>query len=225
MRVLTSVLAGVVMIVGTLVPLAARAGSAAGQAPAAQKAPAGAKPPGSSARPLVSAKPADTQVAPPGTPSPGAGPIVVVETEKGTIEFETYPNEAPKSVAHILALVNKKFYNGQRVHRMVPGFVVQFGDPMTRDMTKRDDWGRGSSGTPVGVAEFSKLRTHVKGAVALAHAGDASQADSQMYFCLNDTHRLDGTYTVIGKVITGMDVVARMGVEDRLIRVTVKAAK
>src|SRR4051812_16979756 len=57
--------------------------------------------------------------------SPGAGPsIVVVETEKGTFEFETYPNEAPKTVAHILDLINKHFYNGQRVHRVVPGFVM-----------------------------------------------------------------------------------------------------
>ena len=61
--------------------------------------------------------------------SPGAGPsIVVVETEKGTFEFETYPNEAPKTVAHILGLIEKRFYNGQRIHRQVPGFVVQFGD-------------------------------------------------------------------------------------------------
>ena len=65
----------------------------------------------------------------PTTLSPGAGPsIVVVETEKGTFEFETYPNEAPKTVAHILELINKRFYNGQRVHRVVPGFVMQFGD-------------------------------------------------------------------------------------------------
>ena len=75
--------------------------------------------------------------------SPGAGPsIVVVETEKGTFEFETYPNEAPKTVAHILGQINKRFYNGQRVHRVVPGFVMQFGDQQTRDMTKEKMWGR-----------------------------------------------------------------------------------
>lgn len=161
----------------------------------------------------------------PGVPSPGAGPIIVIETEKGTFEFETYPNEAPKTVAHIVLLVNKRFYNGQRVHRVVPGFVIQMGDPATRDMTKRADWGRGSSGTPIGVAEFSKTRTHVKGAVAMAHAGDATKADSQFYVCLNDVHRLDGAYTVFGKVISGMDVVAKIAVEDRIIRATVKAAK
>ena len=58
---------------------------------------------------------------------------------------------------------------------MVPDFVIQMGDPLTRDMTKQADWGRGGSGTPVGVAEFSKPRTHVKGAVAMAHAGDAGE--------------------------------------------------
>ena len=168
--------------------------------------------------------PAAAQTAP-GVASPGAGPVIVVETEKGTFEFETYPNEAPKTVAHIVGLVNKRFYNGQRVHRVVPGFVIQMGDPATRDMTKRADWGRGNNGTPIGVAEFSKTRTHVKGAVALAHAGNAAQADSQFYVCLNDAHRLDGAYTVFGKVISGMDVVAKIAVEDRIVRATVRAAK
>jgi cyclophilin family peptidyl-prolyl cis-trans isomerase len=157
--------------------------------------------------------------------SPGAGPIIVVETEKGTFEFETYPNEAPKTVAHIIELVNKKFYNGERVHRVVKDFVIQMGDPQTRDMTKRDSWGNGSSGKPIGVAEFSKTRTHVKGAVAMAHAGDATKADSQFYVCLNDVHRLDGQYTVFGKIISGMDVVGKIAVGDRIIRVTVREAK
>jgi cyclophilin family peptidyl-prolyl cis-trans isomerase len=155
--------------------------------------------------------------------SPGAGPVIVVETEKGTFEFETYPNEAPKTVAHIIELVNKRFYNGLRFHRVVRGFVVQVGDPQTRDMTKRENWGRMESGKPVGAAEFSKLRTHVKGAVALAHNGSASTADSQFYVCLADTHRLDGQYTVFGKVISGMDVLPKIAEADRVIRVTVKA--
>jgi hypothetical protein len=108
--------------------------------------------------------------------SPGAGPsIVVVETEKGTFEFETYPNEAPKTVAHILGLVNKRFYNGQRVHRVVPGFVMQFGDQQTRDMTKEKMWGR-IEGPAVGVAEFSKLRTHVEGRRRARSQRDASKA-------------------------------------------------
>ena len=157
--------------------------------------------------------------------SPGAGPsIVVVETEKGTFEFETYPNEAPKTVAHILDLINKRFYNGQRIHRQVAGFVVQFGDQQTRDMTKEKMWGR-VEGPAVGVAEFSKIRKHVRGAVALAHNGDAAKADTQMYITLADTPRLDNKYVVFGKVISGMEVVDKLKYADRIVRVTVREAK
>jgi cyclophilin family peptidyl-prolyl cis-trans isomerase len=156
--------------------------------------------------------------------SPGAGAVIVVETEKGTFEFETYPNEAPKTVAHIIGLVNKRFYNGQRIHRVVPGFVVQMGDQQTRDMTKEKMWGR-AVGPQVGVAEFSKLRTHVRGAVAMAHGGDASKADTQFYITLNAAPRLDGDYVVFGKVISGMDVVQKLQYADRIVRVTVREAK
>jgi cyclophilin family peptidyl-prolyl cis-trans isomerase len=161
----------------------------------------------------------------PATTSPGAGPIIVVETEKGTFEFETYPNEAPKTVKHIVALASKRFYNGQRVHRVVPGFVIQMGDPASRDMTKKDQWGTGGSGTPIGAAEFTKTRTHVLGAVAMAHAGDATKADSQFYVALAPQPRLDGQYTVFGKVISGMDVVQKITAGDRIVRVTVREAK
>ena len=164
----------------------------------------------------------------PSTPSPtspGAGPVIVVETVKGTFEFETYPNEAPKTVARIVELVNKRFYNGQRVHRVVPNFVMQLGDPATRDMTNEADWGRGGSGTPIGAAEITKSRTHVRGAVAMAHAGDATKADSQWYVTLSPQASLDGKYTVFGKVISGMDVVVKLQVTDRIIRATVREAK
>ena len=104
-----------------------------------------------------------------------AGPVIVVETSKGVFEFETYPVEAPKTVARIVELVKQRFYNGMRIHRVVPGFVIQMGDPQTRDMTKKAAWGTGGSGKPIGVAEISKTRLHVKGAVAMAHAGDPAQ--------------------------------------------------
>ena len=165
--------------------------------------------------------PAAKPAAAPGKTSPGAGPVIVVETEKGTFEFETYPNEAPKTVAHIIALVKKRFYNGQRVHRVVPGFVMQFGDQQTRDMTKEKMWGR-VAGEPIGAAEFSKLRTHVKGAVGMAHNGNASTADTQFYVTLADVPRLDGQYVVFGKVISGMEVVQKIQYADRIVRVTVR---
>lgn len=154
--------------------------------------------------------------------SAGAGPVVVIETVKGTIRFETYPNEAPKTVEHILALVRRNFYNGQRVHRVVPGFVVQFGDPQTRDMTKRSSWGSLGSGRAIGVAEINPKRTHRLGAVAAAHPGDPRQADSQMYIALAPQPRLDRGYTVFGQVISGMEVAQKLAVNDVIRRVTVK---
>ena len=90
-------------------------------------------------------------------------------------------------MAHVVALVRRGFYDGQRVHRAVPGFLVQWGDPRSRDPDKEADWGRGaeaSSGKPIGAAEISKKRLHVAGAVAMAHPGRPAEADSQMYVTL-----------------------------------------
>jgi cyclophilin family peptidyl-prolyl cis-trans isomerase len=155
--------------------------------------------------------------------SPGAGPIIVFETaNKGSFEMETYPNEAPKTVAHILALVKRNFYNGQRIHRQVPGFVVQWGDPLSRDYTRRERWGTGSSGKPIGVGEVSPKRTHRVGAVAAAHAGDPRAADNQIYVALAAQPRLDGDFTVFAQVIAGMDVVRKLEVGDVIRRATIK---
>jgi cyclophilin family peptidyl-prolyl cis-trans isomerase len=178
---------------------------------------------------LLSSQPATAQK-PAGTPaaartSPGAGPVLVIETSRGVIEFETYPEDAPKTVNHIVALVRRRFYNGQRIHRVEPRFVIQMGDPQTRDYTKKDMWGRGpasGSGKPVGVAEISKRRTHVRGAVGMAHAGDPTQADSQFYIMLGDRAGLNGKYVVFGQVISGMDVVDNSQVGDVIKRMTVK---
>jgi peptidyl-prolyl cis-trans isomerase B (cyclophilin B) len=186
----------------------------------AQAAPAGQRP--AAPRGGSAAAPAYT----PAPKSPDAGEVIVFETVKGTFEIETYPKEAPKTVAHVLALVNRRFYNGLRVHRAVPGFLVQFGDPQTRDMTKREWWGRGfesGSGQPVGVLESSPKRTHVAGAVGLAHPGDPKQGDSQMYITVVPTPRLNGTFTVFGKLISGMDVVRRLAETDVIRRATVRA--
>ena len=157
-----------------------------------------------------------------GKTSPGAGPVVVLETSKGVIEFETYPNEAPKTVAHILGLIKRNFYNGLRVHRVAPKFVIQFGDPYTRDMTKKELWGTGASGKSIGVAEFSKKRPHKLGSVAMAHKGIAKDADSQIYITLRPTPELDGKWVVFGQVIAGMDVVQKIQVGDMIKRASVK---
>jgi cyclophilin family peptidyl-prolyl cis-trans isomerase len=156
-------------------------------------------------------------------------PVVVFQTSKGNFEMELYPAEAPKSVEHILTLVRRGFYKGLRVHRFVEGFVVQFGDPQSRDLTKRDRWGAQGSGRPIGVAEISPKHPHKLGAVGLAHSGDPTGADSQIYFCLNGPARyappnaaLNGKYAVIGQVTSGMDVVQKLRELDVINGATVK---
>jgi cyclophilin family peptidyl-prolyl cis-trans isomerase len=154
--------------------------------------------------------------------SPGAGPIVVLETEKGVIEFETYPEEAPKTVARVLELVKKGFYNGHRFHRAEPNFLIQIGDPQSRNVAMQEWWGRAGSGKPIGVAEITKKRKHVRGAVAMAHTGNAKSADSQFYIMLRTDPQLDSKYTVFGKVITGLDVVARVKRSDILRKASIR---
>src|SRR5919112_2499767 len=143
--------------------------------------------------------------------SPGAGPIVVLETAKGTIEFETYPEEAPRTVARILELVKNGFYNGLRFHRDEPNFLIQVGDPVSRDVSRQGEWGRHGSGTPIGVSEVTKKRRHLAGAVSMAYPGSQrTAADSQFFITRRPAPELDGKYTVFGHVLRGQDVVAKI---------------
>jgi peptidyl-prolyl cis-trans isomerase B (cyclophilin B) len=155
--------------------------------------------------------------------SPGAGPIIVLETVKGTIEFETYPEEAPKTVARIVELVKKGFYNGLRFHRAEPNFLVQVGDPATRDVSREAYWGGGGSGKPIGVVESTKKRRHVVGAVSMAYAGtQKASADSQFFITRRAAPELDGKYAVFGRVLKGQDVVAKIQRGDVLKRAYLK---
>lgn len=161
----------------------------------------------------------------PATPSPERAPRIRFETSAGAFVVETYPREAPKTVAHIAALVKAGFYDGQRVHRALPGFVVQFGDPQTRDEAAQRVWGRGpaaASGTPIGVAEITEKRKHRVGAVGVAHLGQPANADSQIYITLDARPELDGQYTVFGQIVDGVDVPSRLRVGDTIIRAAVQ---
>lgn len=155
--------------------------------------------------------------------SPGAGPILVLETANGTIEIETYPEEAPKTVARIVELVKRNFYNGLRFHRAEPNFLVQVGDPVSRDVSRQAWWGRQGSGKPIGVAEVTKKRRHVAGAVSMAYPGsDRMLADSQFFITRRTAPELDGKYTVFGKVLGGQAVVAKIQRGDILKRAYLK---
>lgn len=138
--------------------------------------------------------------------------MLVIETQYGTIEAELYPNDAPKTVARILELAESGFYNGLMFHRVVPGFVVQGGDPKGT--------GAGGSGKNL-PAEFN-ARQHVEGTLAMARAQDPNSADSQFYISLGRHPHLDGSYTVFGMVTKGMDAVKQIKQGDKMTKVSVK---
>jgi len=156
-----------------------------------------------------------------GQTKPATNPVLVFETAKGPFEIELFATEAPKSVEHILALMKKGFYRGQHFHRVTDG-LVQWGDLKSRDMSRRDDWGKGSNGSPIGVFELSKKRLHIRGAVGLAHSGNPAGADSQLYIMKAASPGLDGKHAIIGRVTVGMAVVDKIAVEDLIKNTTVK---
>lgn len=138
--------------------------------------------------------------------------MLFIETDYGTIEVEFYPKDAPRTVARIAELASSGFYNGLTFHRVVPGFVVQGGDP-----TGNGSGGSGKTLPP----EFNKNK-HVEGTVAMARAASPDSADSQFYICLGTFPHLDGQYTVFGQVSKGMEFVKKIGQGDKMNKVWVK---
>jgi cyclophilin family peptidyl-prolyl cis-trans isomerase len=146
---------------------------------------------------------------------------VVMTTSAGTIKFKFYPKQAPDTVNRFIELINKEknpntgelgFYNGLTFHRVIPGFIVQGGDPLGN--------GTGGSGKKL-KAEFNGRR-HVEGAVAMARAQDPDSADSQFYFTLGTFPHLDRSYTIFGQVTEGMDVVKNLKIGDKMLNVIVE---
>lgn len=138
--------------------------------------------------------------------------LVTLNTTKGVIKYRFYSNDAPKTSARMAELIGKGFYNGLSFHRVVPGFVVQGGDPVGN--------GTGGSGQKL-QAEFN-TRKHVEGTVAMARAGDPNSADSQFYISLGTHPHLDRQYTVFGQVIEGQDVVKKLTVGDKMLSVSLE---
>jgi len=135
--------------------------------------------------------------------------VAVVGTNKGTFKFKFYPEKAPKTVRRIAELMQQNFYNGLIFHRVVPGFVVQGGDP--------SGTGAGGSGQHI-EAEFNDI-PHVKGTVAMARAQDPNSADSQFYISLGRHPHLDKNYTVFGYVIEGIEAVEKIEKGDKMTQV------
>jgi peptidyl-prolyl cis-trans isomerase B (cyclophilin B) len=146
--------------------------------------------------------------------------VAVIETNKGKIVFKFYPDVAPNTVANFVKLANNGFYNGIKFHRVEPGFVIQGGDPLSKDNDPSND-GLGGPGYTI-KAEFNN-KPHLTGTVAMARrAGDPDSAGSQFYICLAPQPSLDGKYTVFGQVIEGMDVVRKIQKGDVMNKVYIE---
>ena len=127
----------------------------------------------------------------------------IIETNLGKIVFKLLPELAPETVRNFEKLARDGFYNGTLFHRVIPGFMIQGGDPNTKSGNK-NTWGTGGPGYTI-KAEFSS-RSHHRGIVSMARAQDPNSAGSQFFIVTTDSTFLDRQYTVFGEVIEGMDV-------------------
>ncbi len=131
----------------------------------------------------------------------------VIETKYGDIEIKFFPDVAPKHVKNFLDLARKGFYDGTIFHRVIPGFMIQGGDPNTKGPDK-STYGMGGPGYTV-KAEFNDI-PHKRGIVSMARAQDPDSAGSQFFIVVKDSNFLDHQYTVFGEVVKGMDVVDKI---------------
>ena len=149
-----------------------------------------------------------------------AHPVVKVTTNRGSFTIRLQPGFAPNTVATFLELTARKFYDGTTFHRVEPGFVVQGGDPLTKDKSVDPQlYGTGNPGFRL-KAEFNGLK-HETGTVAMARGQDPDSAGSQFYITLAPQPTLDNQYTVFGKVKQGMDVVQQLRRGDVIESITI----
>jgi cyclophilin family peptidyl-prolyl cis-trans isomerase len=130
--------------------------------------------------------------------------VAVFHTNHGDIVVEFFPEKAPKHVAAFKKLVSDGFYNGTRFHRVIPGFMIQGGDPNTKDLTRKSMWGSGGPGYSL-QAEFNDVR-HTKGILSAARSSSPHSAGSQFFLMVADAPHLDGQYSAFGRVVAGQEV-------------------
>ncbi len=137
------------------------------------------------------------------------GPRAIIKTKFGDIEVKFLPDVAPKHVENFIKLAKDGFYNGTIFHRVIPGFMIQGGDPNTKDSLKKDAYGQGGPGYSI-KAEFSDM-PHKRGTVSMARANDPDTAGSQFFIVVEDSRFLDNKYSVFGEVVKGI------GVTDKIV--------
>lgn len=137
------------------------------------------------------------------------GSRAIIKTKFGDVEIKFYPDVAPRHVENFVKLAKSGFYNGTIFHRVIPGFMIQGGDPNTKDTLKKDIYGQGGPGYTI-KAEFSDI-PHKRGIVSMARAADPDTAGSQFFIVVEDSRFLDHKYTVFGEVTKGI------GVADKIV--------
>ena len=136
-------------------------------------------------------------------------PIAVIETTYGIIVIQLFPDVAPGHVDNFVRLANEGYYDGTTFHRVIPGFMIQGGDPNSKDDDRSNDGQGGHSANgpnTVVNAEFSQDLTHKRGILSMARAQDPNSAGSQFFIVVADSNFLDQQYSIFGEVIEGMDV-------------------
>jgi|TARA_B110000263_G_scaffold248952_1_gene265137 peptidyl-prolyl cis-trans isomerase B (cyclophilin B) len=135
--------------------------------------------------------------------------IAVIETTYGTIEIKLFPDVAPGHVDNFIRLANEGYYDGTTFHRVIPGFMIQGGDPNSKDDDRSNDGqgGHSANGPNTSVnAEFSQDLTHKRGILSMARSQNPNSAGSQFFIVVADSNFLDKQYSIFGEVIKGMDV-------------------
>lgn len=135
--------------------------------------------------------------------------VAIIKTSLGEMVIAFWPDVAPKTVDNFKSLAQKGFYDGTCFHRIVKGFMIQGGDPLTKDPAEEHRWGTGDPGYKV-KAEFN-AKPHVRGVLSMARSQDPNSAGSQFFICLADARFLDRQYTAFGEVLKGDDVLGKIG--------------
>lgn len=146
-------------------------------------------------------------------PPADKGPKAIIKTKFGDIEIKLFPDKAPKHVENFVKLAKSGFYNGTIFHRVIPGFMIQGGDPNTKDLNKKELYGMGGPGHSV-KAEFNDT-PHKRGIVSMARSNDPDSAGSQFFIVVEDSPFLDGKYTVFGQVVKGMGFADKIVMQPR----------
>jgi peptidyl-prolyl cis-trans isomerase B (cyclophilin B) len=134
--------------------------------------------------------------------------VAVIKTSEGEMVIEFWPDVAPKTVENFKTLAKKGFYDGTCFHRVIKGFMIQGGDPLTKDPAKEGLWGTGDPGYKI-KAEFND-RKHVRGVISMARSQHPDSAGCQFFICHGNPSSLDGQYTTFGKLTKGDDVLEKI---------------